>query len=1352
MRKLGKTAKDLKTLPELTSVATAGEGHVLQILGRFKNPLKLKLHHHTTAINFCPIVIENLAMDINISGPFLKKHSIDQIHSKDSLKFQGKLIPLLPDNFVPLSPEITSSIAVITRDVTIQPFSETYVPIIFPGFSKSENKQSNLELMLQGSESFEQKYDCHSWRQALIKTDSLGQAICGVLNTSETPVHIPAGATYGEATALAAPEANTGSSYQVSVVTPRESQSKKAVPSSQTLQKIVENFGLDKKAILVNEKAVFKAAALLHEFSDIFTETEEVGCTDLYEHEIKLKPNQSEPIKVRARPLNPTLEDNLQQQIDLWLKQDVVEPAQSPWNFPLVPVRKKNGKVRFCVDYRELNNVTIADSFPIPHVEDSLARLGRSRIFSVVDGSGAFHCIPIKKSDRNKTAFSTPNRQWRFKRLPFGLSNGPASYARLMGMVLQGMPTRFVLAYLDDVIVHSETLEDHFSTLREVFSRHRKAGLKLSVSKANLFASSLKYLGFALSEKGLAPDPEYINVVKDWPIPTNITELRAFFGKIGYYRKFIHNFSEKAKPLSDALQTKETESSHFPLSSEAIQCFEALKKALISAPILAVPDFSGKYPFILDTDFSESKGTIGGVLSQQQPDGTERPICYAAKKLCKSQQSYSAFQGELLAIVSFIKQFKYYLAPFRFLLRTDNSALSHLYNIEAPSAMFQRYMETLANFDFEIQHRHGQKHGNADALSRIDHAAMPSPDMEEIAENTDFLLAYVSQNITETLLNTFGLDREIFIQEQKDDEDLQQVRQLVQQQQPVNPNVILAASPVAKVYLSMIKQLSLENGLLVYKRPILQFGVESHRLVTIVPRVYWYLILTEIHKFVGHKAIETTLLETERNFYFPNIKFHLAKIIKSCKECNSKSGQPSPQSGVHLSASAAGYPFQRLSLDIVGPLPRSRRGNEYLLTCRCMFSRWIEAKPMRSPGTKEICDFLEREIVSRFGCPENLHSDRGSGFIADKLSDICLALGIKKSLSPSYNPQSNMVERAHRDLNSMLTALTKSDLASWEDHLPAALFAMRITRNKTTGASPFELIFGRDPTVPLDLIFSLPQPHPLYKSYESYATELRRKIAEAHKFARQNISRSVQRQRSAYQGKVKKFEIGQKVWLFTPKYKPHLRRKFQKRWTGPWTVTKIINPTTLVIDPHQEWIRKAPQLVSIDRLKPFYELENAESIPPPANADLSMPGDEFAEHFQTDIENDDEEEEQLGTALEEEIPQNRIPPVDQDVADAAQVNDVPPLPPRQEHQPLPPLPDRPLPQFRHLPPELPDATPPTPRRSPRLGPPPLGPRNLRIQREIEADRARNEQRRNFQNQQRLLRLQRRNLEHNFEDT
>ena len=283
-----------------------------------------------------------------------------------------------------------------------------------------------------------------------------------------------------------------------------------------------------------------------------------------------------------------------------------MEPAQSPWNFPLVPVRKKNGKIRFCVDYRELNNVTIADSFPIPHVEDSLARLGKSRIFSVVDGSGAFHCIPIRKSDRNKTAFSAPFGQFRFKRLPFGMSNAPASYARLMGLVLQGMPTRFVLAYLDDVIVHSESLGDHFTTLREVFIRHRNAGLKLSVDKANLFASSLKYLGFSVSDKGLAPDPEYVNVVKDWPVPTNITELRAFFGKLGYYRKFIQNFSEKAKPLSDALQTKDTETSYFPLSPEALQCFNDLKQTLISAPILAVPDFSGKFSFILDTDFSES--------------------------------------------------------------------------------------------------------------------------------------------------------------------------------------------------------------------------------------------------------------------------------------------------------------------------------------------------------------------------------------------------------------------------------------------------------------------------------------------------------------------------------------------------------------------------------------------------------------------------------------------------------------------------------------------------------------------------------------------------------------------------
>ena len=735
------------------------------------------------------------------------------------------------------------------------------------------------------------------------------------------------------------------------------------------------------------------------------------------------------------------------------------------------------------------------------------------------------------------------------------------------------------------------------------------------------------------------------------------------------------------------------------------------------------------------------------MLSQQQPDGTEKPVFYAAKKLDETQANYSAFKGELLAVLTFIKQFKYYLAPFPFLLRTDNRALSHLYSIEAPNPMFSRYLETLANYNFEVQHREGTKHGNADALSRISHAQAPTADMRELGQNEDFLLAYVEQFHEETAQSRFQHSRADIASEQQRDPELTEVIKAVQAQKPLDTIQVLAAAPVTKVYLSMLPSLSVREGVLSMKIITLRAGREIERWVLIVPRNFWYAVLRDVHEMIGHKAVEATVEQAQRYFFFPNMKTHVERLIKSCHDCNEKDSAPTPQRGTYLNASAAGYPFQRLSVDIVGPLPRSRQGHEYILTCKCPFTRWVEAFPLSNTGTQGICRKLEEHILSRFGVPENIHSDRGSGFTADMLRDVCLALQIHKSDTPAYHPASNSVERAHADLGKMLTALTKNKPHLWEDYLPAALFAIRITRNRHTGLTPYEMVFGRDPVTPLDLIFSLPQPHPLYRSQQTYATELRRRIAEAHQFARAHIGQAVKRQRASYQGHIKEYLPGQKVWLFTPKYRVRQRRKFQRRWTGPWTVEKKLNPATYIIAPDPQWQRQKTELVTIDRLKPYYELETDQSAPPPADADLSMPGDEFAENFDVDLI--DEENLPVEPAPNEEEEGPMEAPQAQDLAEPIR-----PIPaPRAPRQPDPephyfnaePLRDEmyeeidetpPRPRFRPVPDF--DVTPVTPRRSPRLMP-----RNMREQRRLEEERRQRDLRENTQRQQRLQRWQRR---------
>jgi hypothetical protein len=375
-----------------------------------------------------------------------------------------------------------------------------------------------------------------------------------------------------------------------------------------------------------------------------------------------------------------------------------------------------------------MGSITLKDTFPLPNIEDNLVRLSRSRVFSGIDGCGAYHVVEVAKQDRPKTAFATPWGSYQFKRMPFGLTNAPATYCRLVQMVLEGIPYDMALPYLDHTCIHSPDVKTHFTALRRVLEAHRKAGLKLQPSKCQLFQEEIEYLGHVVSKRGVRPPEKYVQVVQDWPLPRTRTEARAFLGKVGYYRRFIKGYSQLARPWTDVTGKVEKEEERKPLDQTPAMkaSFQKMKAALLRAPILAYPRFDLDAPFILDTDWSGDHGTIGAVLSQVQ-GGDERVLAYGAKRLSSSQSNYPPCKGELAALIYFARQWKYYLMHRKFLWRTDHEGLKYIKTMEPPQGMVGRWLELLANYEFEVQYRPGPKHANADALSRIDHA----PDGEE---------------------------------------------------------------------------------------------------------------------------------------------------------------------------------------------------------------------------------------------------------------------------------------------------------------------------------------------------------------------------------------------------------------------------------------------------------------------------------------------------------------------------------------------------------------------------------------------------------------------------------------------
>ncbi len=455
-----------------------------------------------------------------------------------------------------------------------------------------------------------------------------------------------------------------------------------------------------------DEKAAF--AVLLTKYQNVFsTGPGDLGRTHLVEHRINT--GMAPPIKQRPRRQPIGKREAERDEIEKMLQLGLVEPSSSPWASPVVLVKKKCGSTRFCIDFRLLNDVTIKDAYPLPRIDDCLDALQGAQYYSSMDVQSGFWQIPVAEEDKEKTAFASSFGLYHFNVMPFGLCNSPATFERLMENVLRGLQFEECLLFVDDIISFGGTIPECLERLERVFERLAAAGLKLKPSKCNFFKKKVLFLGHIVTPEGITTDPAKIDVVKNWPVPTNTTEIRAFVGLCSYYRRLVQDFAKIAKPLHQATEKNRP----FQWTPDCQEAFETLRSRLTTAPIVAYPVPGEEY--ILDTDASEK--CLGAVLSQLQ-DGTERVIAYFSKAMTREQQNYCVTRKELLAVVSALKNFRPYLYGQRILLRTDNAAVSWMRGLKNPTGQTARWLEELANYDLTVVHRAGARHRNADALSR----------------------------------------------------------------------------------------------------------------------------------------------------------------------------------------------------------------------------------------------------------------------------------------------------------------------------------------------------------------------------------------------------------------------------------------------------------------------------------------------------------------------------------------------------------------------------------------------------------------------------------------------------------
>lgn len=984
-----------------------------------------------------------------------------------------------------------------------------------------------------------------------------------------------------------------------------------SVSESETIPEHVKKLYEHSSASLAESERT-QLAELLTEFQDVFARNDQdIGCLSNVKHRIDT--GFAAPIKQGMRRTPLGFEGEEEKHLESMMAHDIVRPSQSDWASPPVLVRKRDGSVRWCVDFRKLNNVTVKDLWPLPRIDACIDTLSGSKLYSCLDMCSGYWQIEIAEKDKPKTAFVTKYGLFEFNKMAFGLCNAPATFQRAMQLVLKGL--KETLAYLDDIIVTGTSFASHLRNLRGVFMRFREFNLKLKPRKCSLFQQEVAFLGRVVSAKGIAMDPSKVDKVVAWPQPKNVTELQSFLGFVNYHREHVRDFSAKASPLYE-LTKKGVE---YLWTEEHSNSFELLKGAVVSAPVLGYPLPEGQ--FVLDTDASEF--AIGAELSQVQ-DGKLRVIAYGSYALAPAQRNYCVTRKELLAVVRFTRHFRHYLLGRPFLIRTDHGSLTWLMRFKLIGGQLARWLEELSQYDMTIIHRAGKNHCNADGLSRI-----PSIDPckcynagaeleslpcggcsycqkvhqnwhkfeEEVDDVVPLAVRTVNMNVSQTSdsNNSFQSWTDQYspaelVRLQAEDTDLEpMIDWLTSGTEPAD-RALWLSSPIAKELWINRNLLSLSDG------GVLHYHWEDSntesvaslrsRVRLVVPRSLRNEVLQLCHDipFAGHSCHQLTLDKLRLRFYWPLMSKDCSVYVKSCGVCN-RSKKPNVKPRAALGSYHVGAPMERVHLDILGPFPKSSRGNQYVLMLVDQFTKWVECFPLPDQTAESVARTFLDDFIVRHGCPMQVHTDQGTNFVSDLFQSMCKLMAITKTRTTPYRPCSNgQVERLNRTLLQGIRCFLLDKQDKWDEFVPQIAGAIRATINRSTGFTPNFMMLGREVIFPADVIFGTSksdgdlEPGP-------YVSALREKLRLAHRLAREKLNSSQEYQKRTYDLKLsqKTYEVGDLVYQLQTTHKAGMSRKLNPVWDGPHLITEVRSPFLYRIRN-----RRREQVSHHDRLK-LYE-------------------------------------------------------------------------------------------------------------------------------------------------------------------
>ena len=958
---------------------TAVEGSTITVLGTGDLSFDLYGKPITTRV----YVVERILHPIMLGLDFLRKQviSIDFVNNCLVLKCQdqehycqdvqgvvtgidqadltitdfprSQLCDIVVDREISLSPGSKIVISSVAENITVWHKVDSFHP------STYLLSQPNLQVL---------SYDCHA----------KDEIQCCIQNASEIPVSISKDMNLG--TMLVSP-------------TIYESTQIKGYPGN-WLDSVQDSVHYRILAMLIKYRDTINSGKIKFELPPVTIDT-----------------GNARPVYCRPYRLSEQKAEFVKQQFQKWLDEGIVSYYSGPWCSPVVVANKDtrtdNPTFRVCGDYTKINLVIERESFPLPIPSDLFVKMRGSECFSIIDLHQAYLQLKVAEQDKPKTSVVTPEAQFVFNYLPFGLKIAASCMQKVMHMLFSNC--NFVVCYQDDICIFSKNMQEHFQHVETVLTILADAGLKIALHKCKFVQSSIKYLGMLIDGATMSPDPRNVKAILDWNVPTNPKQIRQLLGAVSYYRAFVPHFADRTTSLRALLKSKVKWVWNPDHDSE----FEDVKSMLTSSPILRV--FDPELPTVLKTDASSH--AVGAVLCQLV-NGKEQVVSYYSQALTMQQKKWSALEREAFAVVAAVTHYRHFLECIRFAIISDAHSLCYMRTIRDPTSRIARWLLLMQEFDYRVHYRSGSCQKDVDCLSRYGY------------ESDDLAVGMVS------------------LQDVKDE----QLRELQD-----------GSLPTQKLVETR------ESGLYYYHRmqgndnytPLLYLPKSMRSQV---------LHLAHGDSMSGHYGINKTWTKLANVYFWPGMYSDIRKFVRSCHDCQLRNIPTVKPAGLLQSIPVSNI-FDTVGIDFIGPISRTPTGNLHILLAVDHFSKFVVAKATRVADSTTVANFLLKHIVLQYGLPSRILSDRGTPFLSQTVTQILQLLNIKKANTSAYHPQCDgEAEISNKTIINLLSKMVQDNLTHWDEYLDYVVYQYNTTFQDSIKTSPYSVLYGMVPrSLPYDI-------------------------------------------------------------------------------------------------------------------------------------------------------------------------------------------------------------------------------------------------------------------------------------------